>query len=132
VLGVGKFSIGPTGVIFYKVGKFTLGGVASNVWSIAGDDSREDVNSFFAQYFVNFNIGDGWALGTAPIITCDWTEPSGEQWSVPWGLQVSKVLKLGNRPTNLLAGYYVFSESPTLGAENQVRLQVNLMFPTKG
>ena len=132
ILGAGKFSIGPTGVIFYKLGKFTMGGVANNVWSIAGDDSREDVSFFFMQYFVNYNIGAGWALGTAPIITCDWTEPSGEEWAVPWGLQLSKVTMLGTRPANLLAGYYVYSEHPTLGPEYQVRLQVNLMFPHKG
>jgi hypothetical protein len=41
-------------------------------------------------------------------------------------------MSLGNRPANLLAGYYYYSESPTLGPENQVRLQVNLLFPTKG
>ena len=129
ILGAGKLSLGPTGVLFYKVGKFTMGGVASNVWSIFGDSDREDVNFFFAQYFINFNIGSGWALGSAPIITCDWTEPSGEQWSIPWGLQLSKVTHLGNRPANLLAGYYYYSESPTLGPEDQVRLQVNLLFP---
>ena len=129
VMGAGKFSLGPTGVIFYKIGKFTLGGVVSNVWSLAGDDDREDVNFFYMQYFVNFNIGDGWALGTAPIITCDWTEDSGEQWVIPWGLQVSKVAMLGKRPANLLIGYYVNSEYPTAAPENQVRIQVNLMFP---
>ena len=132
VLGSGKFSLGPTGVLFYAVGQFTMGGVASNVWSVAGDSDREDVNFFFAQYFVNFNIGGGWAVGTAPIITSDWTAPSGEQWSIPWGAQVSKVVNLGSQPANLLAGYYYYSEHPTLGAESQVRLQVNLIFPTKG
>ena len=129
ILGAGKLSLGPTGVLFYKIGRFTMGGVASNVWSVAGDDDREDVNFFFAQYFVNYNLGRGWALGTAPIVTCDWTEPSGEQWTVPWGLQISKVTHLGTRPANLLAGYYYMSEHPTLGPESQVRLQVNLLFP---
>jgi hypothetical protein len=132
VLGAGKLSLGPTGVLFYGVGKFTLGGVASNVWSVAGDSDREDVNFFYAQYFINYNIGAGWALGTAPIVTCDWTEPSGEQWSIPWGLQLSKVTHLGSRPANLLVGYYYYSEHPTLGVEEQVRLQVNLLFPVKG
>ena len=129
LLGLGKLSLGPTGVLFYKVGKFTMGGVASNVWSVAGDSDREDVNFFFAQWFVNYNLGSGWALGSAPIITCDWTEPSGEQWSVPWGLQLSKVTHLGRRPANLLAGYYVYSQPPTLGPERQGRFQGNLLFP---
>jgi hypothetical protein len=129
LLGLGKLSLGPTGVLFYKTGRWTMGGVASNAWSVAGDDDREDVNFFFAQYFVNFNIGSGWALGTAPIITCDWTEESDERWAIPWGLQISKVTNLGKRPANLLAGYYYYSEHPTLGPESQVRLQVNLLYP---
>jgi hypothetical protein len=129
ILGAGKLAIGPTGVLFYKIGKFTMGGLASNVWSVTGDDDREDVNFFFMQYFVNFNLGQGWALGTAPIVTCDWTEPSGEQWAIPWGLQLSKVTHLGKQPANLLAGYYYYSEQPTNGPENQIRLQVNLMYP---
>lgn len=132
ILGAGKLSLGPTGVLFYKVGMFTLGGVASNVWSVAGDSAREDVNFFFMQYFVNFNFGAGWALSSAPIVTADWTEPAGEQWTIPWGLQISKVTHLGTRPANLMIGYYVMSQHPTLGPESQVRLQVNLMFPTKG
>ena len=81
LLGSGKLSLGPSAVVFAGAGNFSFGGVASNVWSIAdvsGAD-REDVNQFFLQYFVNFNFGGGWALGTAPIIPCDWTAPSGER-----------------------------------------------------
>jgi len=109
--------------------KFTLGGVASNSWSVAGDDTREDVNFFLAQYFINYNLGSGWALGTAPIITGNWNAPSGEGWTVPWGLQISKVTQLGSRPTNLLIGYYYNATHPTDGAKSQFRMQVNLMYP---
>jgi hypothetical protein len=129
VLGSGKLSIGPTGVAFYGVGKFTMGAVASNVWSVAGDDTREDVNFFFAQWFINYNLGSGWALGSAPIITGNWNAPSGQGWVVPWGLQISKVTHLGTRPANLLIGYYYNATRPDAGAESQLRMQVNLMYP---
>ena len=131
VLGSGKFSLGPTGVIFFTTGKWTMGGVASNAWSVAGDGNREDVNFFYTQYFVNYNFGKGWAVGSAPIVTCNWEAPSGERWVVPWGLQVSKVTHFGTRPANLLAGYYHNGETPTHGAEGQVRVQVNLLFPAR-
>jgi hypothetical protein len=130
-LGSGKWSLGPTGVIFYGTGNWTLGGVVSNIWSVAGDSDREDVNFLVAQWFVNYNFGRGLALGTAPIITCDWEAESGEQCTVPWGLQISKVTYFGARPVNLILGYYVNSEHPTGGAENQARIQVNFMFPQK-
>jgi hypothetical protein len=129
VLGTGKFSIGPTGVLFYGVGHFTMGGVASNTWSVAGDDDRDNVNFFFAQWFVNYNLGSGWALGTAPIITGDWTAPSDNAWVVPFGLQISKIEMLGKRPANLLIGYYSNVVHPDGAADSQVRLQVNLLYP---
>ena len=63
VLGADKLSLGPTGVVFYGVGKWTMGLVTSNVWSVAGNSDREDVNFFFAQWFLNFNFGGGLGRG---------------------------------------------------------------------
>ena len=129
VMGSGKLSLGPAAILFTSAGSFTFGAVAWNVWSILGDSDRESVSQLTTQYFVNFNFGEGWALGTAPIITCDWKAPSGDQCTVPWGLQLSKVLKFGSRPVNLLAGYYYNSEHPEGGADEQIRIQVNLLYP---
>ncbi len=130
LLGSGKWGAGPTGVIFVSLGKWTFGGVASNIWSFAGDSDREDINRLTAQWFINYNFGGGWALGTVPTVTADWTAESGEQWTVPWGLQLSKVMPIGRQPVNVLVGYYVNSEHPTNGPESQVRFQVNFLFPT--
>ena len=135
LLGSGKWSAGPTGVVFYGVGRWTMGFVASNIWSFAGEDNREDVDFFFAQWFLNYNFGGGLALGTAPIITCDWTyETSGDdddQCTVPFGLQISKVMRIGKQPINLLLGYYDNLQHPSGGADSQTRLQINFMFPKK-
>ena len=129
VLGSGKFSIGPTGVVFYSTGKWTMGGVASNIWSVAGDSDRNDVNFFTFQYFVNYNMGDGWAVGTAPILTANWEADSDNTWTIPWGLQVAKITHFGHQPVNLLAGYYKNSEHPDGAATSQFRLQLNFIFP---
>ena len=129
VLGSQKLSIGPTGILFYATGNWTMGLVASNTWSIAGDDDREDVNFFFAQYFVNYNLGNGWAIGTAPIVTANWEAESDQRWTIPFGLQVSKIMRFGKQPVNLLLGYYENSEHPDGGAESQVRFQINLLYP---
>ena len=94
-----------------------------------------DVNFFFMQWFLNYNFGKGLALGTAPIITCDWNyETSGnddDQCTVPLGLQVSKVTFAGSQPLNLILGYYTNVNHPVNGASSQARIQVNFMFPTK-
>lgn len=129
ILGSGKWSLGPAGVLFYGTGNWTLGIVASQTWSIAGDEDREDVSLFYAQWFVNYNFGDGWALGTAPIVTANWEAESGQEWTIPWGLQISKVHNIGKQPVNLLFGYYTNSEHPDGGPDTQVRFQLNLLYP---
>ena len=128
-LGSGKLSLGPTGVVFYGIGKWTMGVVASNVWSVAGSSDREDVNFFFAQWFLNFNFGKGWAIGTAPIISGNWKSDPGNRWVIPWGVQISKLTHFGGQPVNLLVGYYVNSEYPEGSADKQVRFQLNLLYP---
>jgi hypothetical protein len=129
LLGTGKTSMGPSGVLFWGPGNWTLGAVAWQLWSVWGDSERESVSAFTAQWFLNYNLGKGWVLGTAPIITCDWKADSGEQCTIPWGGQISKILRFGSRPVNLLAGYYYNSEHPESGADSQVRVQINLLYP---
>jgi len=128
-LGSDKWSIGPAGVVFYSAGNWTMGAVASNVWSIAGNNDRAGVNLLTFQYFLNYNLSKGWAVGTAPILTANWKADSGNTWTVPWGLQVSKLTSFGMRPVNLLLGYYGNSEHPDSTANRQVRLQLNFLFP---
>ena len=53
-------------------GHWTLGLLANNVWSFAGENDRPTVNQFLAQYFINYNLSDGWYLTSAPIITANW------------------------------------------------------------
>ena len=60
-----------------------LGALGSNVWSVAGEDERADVNFFLAQYFINYNYPSGWYLTSAPIVTANWEADSGNQWTVP-------------------------------------------------
>ncbi len=131
VLGSGKWGLGPSVVLFYPTGHWTMGMVASNTWSVAGEDNRADTNVFFAQYFVNYNVGGGWAVGTAPVITANWEAESGQEWTVPWGLQVSKVTRFGRQPVNLLLGYYSNVTRPDGAADNQFRFQINFMYPQK-
>ena len=131
ILGSEQWSLGPSAVLFYSVGKWTMGGVASNLWSVAGAGDRADVNLLTAQVFCNYNLGSGWAVGTAPIFSANWQADSGNQWTIPWGLQISKVTRFGSQPVNLVAGYYDNSEHPEGGPDSKVFFQMNLMFPTK-
>jgi hypothetical protein len=77
VLGTGKFSIGPAIVALVQPGKWTLGVLVNNLWSVAGPSGRPDVNSMTLQYFVNYNLKKGYYITLQPIITANWNAPSG-------------------------------------------------------
>jgi hypothetical protein len=130
-LGTGKWSAGPSFVVLAMPGKFVLGVLASNFWSFAGSSGRPEVNSFFSQVFVNYNLPKGWFLSSAPIITANWEAASGEQWTVPVGGGIGRVTKFGKQPVSITAQAYYNAVRPTGSAEWQLRLQFALLFPKK-
>jgi hypothetical protein len=77
---------------------------------------------------VNYNLGRGTYLVSAPIITVNWTAPGSEQWTVPLG-GIGEIVHLGKLPVNLqLSGYYNVAR-PTEGPNWEVRTQIQLLFP---
>lgn len=75
--GTQKWSLGPSVVVLAQPGPWTLGILANNVWSIAGDSDRDDVNKGLLQYFIVRQLGDGWYVSSAPIITVNWKADEG-------------------------------------------------------
>ena len=91
VLGSGKWGIGPSGVVLAMPGAWVVGVLVNNVWSVAGDDARADVNQMLVQYFVNYNLPNGWYLSSAPINTVDW-KLDEDKATIPLGGGVGKIL----------------------------------------
>lgn len=129
VLGQGKFSIGPSVLALVQPGHWTVGTLISNVWSVAGDSSRNDVNQMNLQYFVNYNLKKGWFLSSAPIIMANWKAASGNVWTVPFGGGAGRVMRLGFQPVNISAQFYGNAAYPTSGSPWSMRLSVALLFP---
>ena len=129
VLGTDKWSVGPSVVVLTMPGSWVIGALASNVWSVAGDDDRADVNSFLFQYFINYNYPSGWYLTSAPIITANWEAHSGDKWTVPFGGGIGKVFRIGRQPMNVNTQVFYNVERPTNGARWQWRFQIQLLFP---
>lgn len=130
--GSEKWSAGLSGVVLAQPGDWTLGLLANNVWSYAGAEDREDVNKGLLQYFVVFQLGGGWYVNSAPIITVDWQADSGQRWKVPFGAGAGKVMFVGKLPVNVQAGAYTFVEKPDVGPDWQLRVQVQFLLPTPG
>ena len=129
VLGTGKVSLGVSGVVLAMPGKFVVGGLVSNLWSVAGEGGRDDVNFFLAQPFVNYNIKNGWYLTSSPIITANWEASSSDQWTIPIGGGVGKIFRIGKQPINMSLQAFENVEKPSNAADWQLRLQIQLLFP---
>jgi hypothetical protein len=130
-LGSNVWGGGPTGVLVYMKGPWVAGVLANNVWSFGGTPGLGGTryNTFLTQPFVNYNFGEGWYVGTAPIITANWLKSGDKAWTLPLGAQVGRVVKIGGKlPVNLLVGAYYNALRPQFGSTSQLRTQVTLIF----
>jgi hypothetical protein len=128
VLGNDKWSVGPSVVVVTMPGKWVIGSLISNVWSVGGSGDQ-DVNLFTWQYFINYNMDNGWFLTSAPIITANWEADSNNTWTVPFGGGVGKIFRIGKQPLKALVSAYYNVEKPAFGADWQLRLQLQMLFP---
>ncbi len=128
-LGQGKMGIGPSVVVLTQPGHWTLGALVNNVWSVAGDGSRPDVNQFLLQYFINYNLKKGWFITWQPTLTANWEAASGNQWTVPFGGGIGRIMKLGNQPVSLTGQFYGNAVHPANAPAWTMRLQIAFLFP---
>ena len=128
--GTQKWSIGPSFVALVQPGDWTFGILLNNAWSFAGESETEEVNHMLLNLFVVRQLGDGWYINTAPIITADWTANSGDQWIVPVGLGGGKLVFLGGKlPLNLQTQLYYNVVIPEFGPDWQWRLHAQILLP---
>jgi len=139
VLGTGKWGAGASVVALVTPDPWVIGFLASNVWSFAGDNDRSDVNLFTFQYFINYNLPNGWYLTSAPINTANWEADDGNKWTIPVGGGGGKVIRIGKLPVNIQAQAFYnvekFEQSlvgdlPDVSAADwQFRFQMQFLFP---
>ncbi len=126
-LGSEKFGVGPSAVVLTQPGPWTIGLLFNHIWSTSGANDREDVSSTFLQPFVNFNLGNGLAVGAVLEATANWN--ADEHWTAPLVFTVSKVARLGNRPVNFVAGAGPTLASPEGGSTWRFRVMAVFLFP---
>ena len=125
-LGMDTWSGGVSVVGLMMPGKWVVGSLFSNIWDISGD---ANVNFFTWQYFINYNLSNGWYLTSAPIITANWEASSGNKWTVPFGGGFGKIFNIGKQPLNGQVQAFYNVEKPKNGPDWQLRLQLQFPFP---
>ncbi len=127
-LGADEWGAGASAVALAMPGRWVIGGLISNLWGISEDDGKE-TNLFTLQPFINYNFDRGWYVTTSPIVTANWEASSGEKWTVPIGIGVGRIFKVGSQAMNAQAHYYYNFEKPENTGDWSIRLQLQFMFP---
>lgn len=97
-LTAGKWQLGPAlAVIMTSIPDLQFGLVLQNPISFAGPSERPDVNALSVQPTLTYNFAGGWFAGYSDFsFQFNWED--GGAATIPVGLQVGKVLRLGPRP----------------------------------
>lgn len=129
-LGTGKWAAGPDAVALVMPGKWVMGALVTQLWSVAGPSTQPNVNAFLVQPFVNYNLKDGWAITSAPIMTANW-QLSGTKWTVPLGGGLAKTFKDGDQLMQLSVVYYTNVTRPLAAPQTTLRVNWSLLWPVK-
>ena len=126
-LGGERWGIGPTAVALKQSGPWTVGFLTNHIWSVAGDNDRDDVSASVLQPFVSYITKTKTTIGLNTEATYDW---ESDQWSVPVIAQVAQLFKIGPQILQLAAGAKYWAESPDNGPEDWgLRVQLTFLFP---
>jgi len=124
-LGGERWGLGPTAVALKQSGPWTVGFLTSHIWSVAGDNDRDDVNATSLQPLVSYVTKTKTTISLTTEATYDW---ENDQWSVPVIAQVAQLFKIGPQILQLAVGAKYWAESPDNGPEG-LGLRVQLTFP---
>jgi hypothetical protein len=128
-LGSGKWAAGPTFVVLTQKSGWTVGMLANQLWSFAGDSDRAEVNSLFLQPFAAFTTKKAMTFTLNTESTYNWKAPT-DAWSVPVNFMVAQLVKVGKQPVSLQAGLRYWAASPANGPSGLgYRFAVILLFP---
>lgn len=122
-----KFGVGPTALALFQSKGFTFGALVNQIWSVAGDENRSDVNQLFFQPFFSYNWKSGAGLGANFEVTQNWEANTTNVWLNP---TMTAVTSIGKQKTQFLFGPRFNLAAPKGSkADFGVRAGVVFLFP---
>jgi hypothetical protein len=128
-LGTKKFGVGPTAVALKQSkGGITMGALVNQIWSVAGDSDRADVNQFFFQPFLVKNWPSGAGVSAIFEFTQNW---EGKTTTLMFNPNVSGITAVGKQKVSFSVGPKFDVIGPSETRNNfGIRAQVAFLFPT--
>jgi len=129
-LGQGQYQAGPAAVGLYMGKEWVFGSLAQQWWSFAGDGDREATSQANIQYFIQYLFGNNWQIGMAPNILIDWKADQDNRFTVPVGLGIGKMVRIGRLPVKFTAEVdYMVVHPDDFGQQWDIRFQVIPVLP---
>lgn len=125
-LGTEKWGIGPSAAIYKQYEYWSVCCLATQIWSVAGNKNRADINQTFLQPIIAYTNKIGTSLSCQSEMTYDWTT---SQLTVPLEADIGQVLCLSGQYVSLdLVGIYNL-QSPVNISKWSSRLTLTLLLP---
>jgi len=128
-LGTEKWRVGPAVAVVSMPGRWVLGVVVNNLWSVGGDSNRKDINSMAIQSILFYNFPNGWYAVSTLNFRAVWTADSEDRWIVPLGGGVGKIFQVGKQKMNASVQAFYNVEKPEAVGDWSLRLQFQFLFP---
>ncbi len=126
LLGAEKWAIGPSFIFVHQAHGWTAGILANHLWSVAGEEDRQDLSVTFLQPFLSYTTPRHTTFGVNTESAYDW---ENEQWTVPINAFVTQLVKIGSTPVSFQLGARYYAEAPDQGPEWGIRFSVTMVFP---
>jgi hypothetical protein len=129
--GQGKWQAGPGLVLGYLSKEFIVGLFPQQWWSIGGSTDRPFTSQLNLQPFAAWFFAPGWSLGYSGNILANWMAPARDVWTVPVGLALGKVVKLGGKlPVKFqVATQYMVQRPSNTGQEWNLQFVITPVIP---
>ncbi|WP_141402507.1 transporter [Sediminicola luteus] len=125
IFGTGKFGVGPTAVALVQKNGFTYGALVNQIWSVAGNSDRGDVNQMFLQPFFAYNWPTGAGITLNMEMIQNWKYDRFTGYFNPVGTMVGK---FGKQTVSFAIGPRIPLNGQTLG-DWGVRSAITFVFP---
>lgn len=130
-LGQEKWQAGPAAVGLHLGKEWIFGVFPQHWWSFAGNDDRKSTSQTNIQYFIWRLFPGQWQVGTAPNISIDWKADGDNKLTLPVGLGVGKLFKIGGLPIKfILEGQYAVVHPDDFGQRWNMRFTVTPVLPS--
>jgi hypothetical protein len=126
LLGTEKFGLGPTAVVLKQSHGWTYGTLVNQIWSVAGESSRDEVNATYLQPFLWYTTKHHTTFGVSSESTYDWEH---SQWTAAVIPRISQLLRIGRLPVEFKLGVKYYADKPNGGPDWGMRFTVTFLFP---